>query len=102
MLFTRRNVARLAALLVLVGIVSASIFLYRHRRLAPTSSYFEPIGRRSLNADERKVMEMLTPMLNADPSDFEAYAGFPVTGWKYSLAFTGYAIANVVAINRDQ
>lgn len=101
MFFTRKHVAFFAVALVLAGVAFGGSYLLRHRRLSATSSYFAPLGERRLNEDEQHVVALLKPFIEGKPSDFQLYGNFPRVAWKYSLAFMGYGLANIAAIDKD-
>lgn len=95
---SRRAIALGLAALFLVLAVGTGFYLYRHRRISATESYFTQLEAGHVNEDVRRTLEQLTPFLDSPPDSFTFYGEFPVAAHKYSIAFTSYALANVAII----
>jgi hypothetical protein len=60
--------------------------------------YFTQYEKHKVNGDVEKLLGRVDDFLKLQPDDFAAFENFPLRGYKYSVAFTGYGLANVAFI----
>ena len=99
---SRRTLALALSALMLVLATGVGIFMYRHRRVSSTDSYFTQLSEGRVNEDVRRTLELLQPFLDADPDNFTTLEDLPGEAHKYSIAFTTYALANIAVIEPNR
>ena len=71
-------------------------------RLTPTADYFSQQAAGHMTSDELMDYRALQQFMRMPTTIFKDYEDFPPSLWKYGLAFTSYALANIPYIEEGQ
>lgn len=98
-LLLRKKIKVTVVVIILLGLLGAVVVIALPWKKYDAKDYFTQLEKGKVNGDVDDLLVRVKQFTDQDPHDFSMFENFPLRGYKYSIAFTAYGVANVALID---